>query len=508
MLRILVSSLLALSSLFTPLSLKEEGIHELPNVHQVPRMVTMSFTHDTKHEMAFNYNTDYHTDTILEVSQDEDFSKDVIEFTGTTSKSKVSNDGFIHQVKATNLKENTTYYYRLGDKELNIYSPIGQFKTENNHPFTSFVHLSDPQMMEESNALTYGRLLNELTSSFDLDFLSVTGDLVNNSWLNNTPHLEQWEYSLTAQFDYLKNIPLMAVAGNHDESDYDFSSRFNYPLEDDQDGKGGIYYSYDYHDMHFIALNTNDTSNREDKDHATGLSSKQLTWLENDLKENSDAKWKVIMMHKGIFDAGSHSSNISGEDYDIPLIREQLAPLFSQYHVDLVLQGHDHLYSRSYPLTCLLENEELKVSYQEETIKVNKDNKEYDTYLNPKGPIYINTGSASGSKYYSVVNYDHDLIPLEKSYGSTNQMCTYYYVENDTLYGEIYELIDGKLSLYDQFALKKDDSILEENKPNDVGDNLQNNNNTLITILIVVSCVVLFGGLITFIIIKRRKHNG
>ena len=122
--------------------------------------------------------------------------------------------------------------------------------------------------------------------------------------------------------------------------------------------------------------------------------------------------------------------------------------------------------------------------------------------------IYINTGSASGSKYYSVVNYDHDLIPLEKSYGSTNQMCTYYYVENDTLYGEIYELIDGKLSLYDQFALKKDDSILEENKPNDVGDNLQNNNNTLITILIVVSCVVLFGGLITFIIIKRRKHNG
>lgn len=42
------------------------------------------------------------------------------------------------------------------------------------------------------------------------------------------------------------------------------------------------------------------------------------------------------MMHKGIFDSGSHSSNVDLEDYDIAKIRGQLAPLFAEYGVDLV----------------------------------------------------------------------------------------------------------------------------------------------------------------------------
>jgi hypothetical protein len=32
------------------------------------------------------------------------------------------------------------------------------------------------------------------------------------------------------------------------------------------------------------------------------------------------------------------------------VLREQWVPIFDKHHVDLVLQGHDHAYSRTYPM--------------------------------------------------------------------------------------------------------------------------------------------------------------
>ncbi len=35
---------------------------------------------------------------------------------------------------------------------------------------------------------------------------------------------------------------------------------------------------------------------------------------------------------------------------DTPALREHWVPIFDKHHVDLVLQGHDHAYLRTYPL--------------------------------------------------------------------------------------------------------------------------------------------------------------
>ena len=53
-------------------------------------------------------------------------------------------------------------------------------------------------------------------------------------------------------------------------------------------------------------------------------------------------KWKVVMFHQDIYGSGYDHS-----DSDGMVLRTQLTPLMDKYDIDVVLQGHDHTYSRS-----------------------------------------------------------------------------------------------------------------------------------------------------------------
>ena len=54
--------------------------------------------------------------------------------------------------------------------------------------------------------------------------------------------------------------------------------------------------------------------------------------------------WIVVQMHQG-----AASSSATGNGSDLGIRREWL-PLFDRYEVDLVLNGHDHDYERSFPV--------------------------------------------------------------------------------------------------------------------------------------------------------------
>ena len=434
---------------------------------------------------------------ILEMvlASDGDFNGDhVLSFQGTCEKSPVANDGFIHSVVATELQANATYLYRVGDKELNAWSNVGRCQTETEGAVTNFVHISDPQVYEEVDIKGYRETL-QIIEQQNPQFICLTGDIVNNSWEGYTPVLEQWEWAITEQ-EVTSNYPIMAVAGNHEAASYDFTSRYHLPYANSQDLSKGGYYSFDYHDMHFVALNTNDSS--ADSQNLRGLSTDQIEWLKKDLKESQDARWRVVMMHKGIFDAGGHCSNVEGTDGDIAYIREQVAPLFNQYKVDLVLQGHDHLYSRSYPIQSSEKNGAFYPLTQDETkIEVEKSGNQYSVYQDPSGPIYVNTGSASSSKYYGVVNYDKEMIPIEIAYSATSKMFTSYRVDQDGLYADVYEIINGEAVLHDTFGIQK---------------NASNGNKTfpphLFTTIGIIGGVLLGIGLIILLFILFRKKKG
>lgn len=103
-------------------------------------------------------------------------------------------------------------------------------------------------------------------------------------------------------------------------------------------GLDSLYYSFDYRHVHFIMMSTFNDFN---------VSSDQYKFIEEDLKitsENEDIDWIVVTSYGPFYT--SPSTHPAKND-----IRNIYHPLFDTYGVDLVLQGHNHNYQRTYPVT-------------------------------------------------------------------------------------------------------------------------------------------------------------
>ena len=59
-------------------------------------------------------------------------------------------------------------------------------------------------------------------------------------------------------------------------------------------------------------------------------------------KAYPDTKWRIVTIHQDIYGSGLDHSDTDGM-----ILRTQLTPVFDKYDIDVVLQGHDHTYSRS-----------------------------------------------------------------------------------------------------------------------------------------------------------------
>jgi hypothetical protein len=73
----------------------------------------------------------------------------------------------------------------------------------------------------------------------------------------------------------------------------------------------------------------------------------QTAWLERTLaagRRDESVDWIIVQMHQC---AASSSATGNGSDLGI---RQEWLPLFDRYQVDLVLNGHDHDYERSFPV--------------------------------------------------------------------------------------------------------------------------------------------------------------
>ena len=103
-----------------------------------------------------------------------------------------------------------------------------------------------------------------------------------------------------------------------------------------QDTESGVYYSFDYNNVHVSVLNT------EALNDDNALTDEQIAWLKKDVKKSVDADWHFVMFHKALYSHGSHY-----KDKDVIAMREQLGTLMPQLGIDVVLTGHDHVYLRT-----------------------------------------------------------------------------------------------------------------------------------------------------------------
>jgi acid phosphatase type 7 len=98
-------------------------------------------------------------------------------------------------------------------------------------------------------------------------------------------------------------------------------------------GKG--YYSYDIGAWHIIALNSNCS-----KVGGCGSGSPQYTWLKNDLASHSNL-CTLAYWHHPLFSSGGYTLSSVKSFWN----------LLYQYHADVVLNGHAHIYERFAPQT-------------------------------------------------------------------------------------------------------------------------------------------------------------
>ena len=120
------------------------------------------------------------------------------------------------------------------------------------------------------------------------------------------------------------------VPGNHDYEDADIDSYFSYfGRAAGERGKG--YYSYDLGKWHIIALNTMVDASPE---------SLQGKWLANDLASHR-TRCTLAYYHHPRFSSGPHSLRESAAD---------LWPTLFHAGVDVVVNGHDHIYERFGPM--------------------------------------------------------------------------------------------------------------------------------------------------------------
>ena len=323
-------------------------------------------------------------------------SKDQANLPDYTNSSKVSSSTadttcLAHKVHVENLEKGKAYSYRIGSSAGYKY---GAFVVEKEQPKSiTAVQVSDAQTKDADKHNIWRNTLVKAveTAGSGLDTIFHNGDQfdqnmgkVHSSDSKSPSRILRYAKALDVVQDYKFNIPYMASSGNHEET----APYIQYVMNDVNYAgydKKGAYYSYDYSFAHFVVLNTNIV------EEANVDTDAQINWLKNDLEAAKNSKWKIVLLHIAPYSTGDHSNNSENQK-----IVEKLTPIFSEKHVDLVLQAHDHTYNKTLPYrwdaagyTTTWNNTDV-VNFEPEA--ETKDGVTYDK--NPQGTYYVTTGAA------------------------------------------------------------------------------------------------------------------
>ena len=229
-----------------------------------------------------------------------------------------------HVVTLTDLIADTEVMYRVSTNGVELAS--GAFRTAagSDRAF-SFAAIGDSGTGSTAQYSVADRLV-----ALDPQFVLHTGDVIypDGQAGGYDPFFFQPYQTLA------RRAPIYPTLGNHDthtQSGQPYLDAFYLPHNNPATTER--YYSFDWGNAHFTALDFN-----------TGPDAAQLQWLQNDLA-STDKRWKIVFYHQAIYSSGPH-----GYEGWVEAKRALLTPIFEQYDVDLVINGHDHDYERSLPI--------------------------------------------------------------------------------------------------------------------------------------------------------------
>jgi len=158
----------------------------------------------------------------------------------------------------------------------------------------------------------------------DPDLFITLGD---NTYERGT--LAEMDQNVFPQYkDFLNSHGVIWVLGNHDHTTQQGApSMINFAMPDRN-------YSFDAGEAHFTIM-------EGDGSHGYAPGQPYYEFLKNDLALHVNARWKFVFFHYPAYSCGQHGSTAWVDQYWVPL--------FDQYHVDAVFNGHDHDYERIRP---------------------------------------------------------------------------------------------------------------------------------------------------------------
>lgn len=229
----------------------------------------------------------------------------------------------VNSITLSSLTPGTAYEYQIGGGD--AWSEVATFKTvSSDKDKTRFFALGD---IQDDDTTNIERVVSKLSET-EFDFGIQTGDAVDDATAYS-----HWN-GITNLFgvERFGSTDMIHVLGNHEyagDANADAATNyFNLPTS----AKPGSYYSLTYGDVYLAVVNYTGTAPQL----------KEATdWLTKDAAQ-SNATWKVLLMHQPAYYTNSYGGN--AEIYNtVPDVCEAAG-------IDVVFSGHDHSAARTNPL--------------------------------------------------------------------------------------------------------------------------------------------------------------
>jgi hypothetical protein len=255
-----------------------------------------------------------------------------------------------HHARLTRLLPGTTYHYRL--THAGGSTPDRTFRTASTDPKRAFRFTAFGDQGVNANAAATAARIAAVMPAFHVH----AGDLcyANSTGIggeNQTYDATAWDRWMTQNLVVsTQGVPWMPTVGNHEmepglgPQGYDgFLGRFVLP----RNGAPGApnTWWFRYGNVAVVGLDGNDAS-YEIAHNQGWLGARQDTWLRQTLttlRKDKRVDFVVVAFHNCMYCSNAVHASDGG-------VRSRWEPIFDEFAVDLVVNGHNHSYERTHPL--------------------------------------------------------------------------------------------------------------------------------------------------------------
>ena len=251
------------------------------------------------------------------------------------------------------LRPGTTYYYGVGHDGFDPASAsrrptIGSFRTAPASP-EKFVFTAFGDQGVSQAAAANDHVLLRQNPAFHLHAGDICyADSNGRGQKSDGYDPGYWDLFLKQNEQVARSVPWMVTTGNHDmEAWYSPEgyggqlARFSLPDSGFDPRTAPGVYAFTYGNVGFVALDANDVS-YEIPANLGYTDGRQTAWLDRKLRElraDKAVDFVVVFFHHCAYSTSSHASDGG--------VRAEWLPLFARHQVDLVINGHNHVYERT-----------------------------------------------------------------------------------------------------------------------------------------------------------------